>query len=421
MKKYILTLVAFNLSLFTYGQSAGIGEAFINDLFVEKNYDKAHSYFDEMVKNQLSVNSLKDTEEKIEKQVGGFKSIIEINSELNTYFFFTDFKNAKLDIKITINKSQKIVGFFFVPHREFKKVEILGEDLNIKSLGIELKGTLLLPEKSNKKKMLIFVHGSGPQDRDATIIENKPFKDIAEELYRRGIGSYRFDKRTLSNPESFGGTTNKTIDDEVTNDVLSIIDYFKNDLKFSQYEIILLGHSFGGYMLPRVANKTKNISKLIFLAGNSRPIDVLVLEQLEYLNKIDPADGLKVQLKKFKQQVGYLNSSNFSLNSPKEKLPFSLSAYYWKSLLDYKPLIDVKKIKVPILVLQGERDYQIKMEDYQLWKESLKLNKTAKFISYLNLNHLFMEGTGLSVPKEYSVKGNVNQDVIRDIEIFIKN
>jgi dienelactone hydrolase len=421
MKKYILTLVAFNLSLFTYGQGAAIGEAFINDLFVEKNYDKAHSYFDEMVKNQLSVNSLKDTEEKIEKQVGGFKSIIEINSELNTYFFFTDFKNAKLDIKITINKSQKIVGFFCVPHREFKKVEILGEDLNIKSLGIELKGTLLLPEKSNKKKMLIFVHGSGPQDRDATIIENKPFKDIAEELYRRGIGSYRFDKRTLSYPESFDGTTNKTIDDEVTNDVLSIIDYFKNDLKFSQYEIILLGHSFGGYMLPRVANKTKNISKLIFLAGNSRPIDVLVLEQLEYLNKINPADGLKVQLKKFKQQVGYLNSSNFSLNSPKEKLPFSLSAYYWKSLLDYKPLIDVKKIKVPILVLQGERDYQIKMEDYQLWKESLKLNKTAKFISYLNLNHLFMEGTGLSVPKEYSVKGNVNQDVIRDIEIFIKN
>ena len=108
------------------------------------------------------------------------------------------------------------------------------KDFNIKSNNIELKGTILIPEKDNKKKLVIFVHGSGSSDRDETIFENKPFKDIAENLYSKGIASYRFDKRTYSNPETFKDTS--TIDDEVTNDIINIISYFKNNKEFTGYE-----------------------------------------------------------------------------------------------------------------------------------------------------------------------------------------
>lgn len=73
-----------------------------------------------------------------------------------------------------------------------------------------------------------------------------------------------------------------------------------------------------------------------------------------------------------------------------------------------------------MLILQGERDYQVTMEDFELWKGSLKNNKKASFISYPKLNHLFMSGENISEPKEYMTKGNVDEMVINDIFNFIQ-
>lgn len=97
----------------------------------------------------------------------------------------------------------------------------------------------------------------------------------------------------------------------------------------------------------------------------------------------------------------------------------NLSPYYWKSLLDYNPIKEIQKVKIPILILQGERDYQVTMKDFVLWKEALKNNKNASFISYPKLNHLFMAGENRSDPKEYLIKGTVDKNVINDIYTFI--
>ena len=414
-KKHIIFCLL--ISFLSFSQNTEIGKSFINSLLVEKNYSKSYSYFDETVKTKISETILKDTSEKLEAQLGKFKSVIEINNEKETYFYYSDFENMKLDIKISFNENNKIIGFFFVPHKEFKKENSLGKDLNIKSNNIVLKGTILIPEIVNLKKLVIFVHGSGPNDRDETIFENKPFKDIAENLYSKGISSYRFDKRTLSNPESFNDKS--TIDDEVTNDIINIVAYFKNDSQFSNYEIIILGHSLGAYLLPRIANKSNQISKIILLAGNSRPLDKLIIEQYEYLYKLTPTQELKDALQQVKEQTALLNSKIFNLNTTKENLPLNLSANYWKSILDYKPIKEIQNVKIPILILQGERDYQVSMKDFELWKSNLKNNKKASFISYPHLNHLFFSGEKPSDPKEYAIKGIVDKKVIEDISSFI--
>jgi fermentation-respiration switch protein FrsA (DUF1100 family) len=79
-----------------------------------------------------------------------------------------------------------------------------------------------------------------------------------------------------------------------------------------------------------------------------------------------------------------------------------------------------KKMKQPILVLQGERDYQVTMTDFNLWKQHLSSNPKNQFISYPNLNHLFMNGAGKSMPSEYDKQGNVEEKVILDIATWIK-
>ena len=402
---------------FSQGTNLSLGNDFITSLLVEKNYAQAYTFFDESVKSKISEALLKETVERLEMQLGKFKSVIETTNENETYLYYADFEKVKLDIRITFSEKSKIIGFFFVPHKEFKKQPSLGKEYTIKSNGIDLKGTLLIPESGNLKKLVLFVHGSGPNDRDETVFENKPFKDIAESLFANGIASYRFDKRTYSNPESFSDKS--TIDDEVTNDVLNSIKHFKNDSQFSDYEIIVLGHSLGAFLLPRIATRSNQISKIILLAGNARPLDVLIQEQFDYLYTFNPSNEMKAEREKINQQIANLHSKSFNLTTSKDNLPLGLSAPYWKSILDYKPLKDIQKVSIPTLIVQGERDYQVTMKDFELWKSGVKHNKKAKCISYPRLNHLFMTGTSPSNPQEHGIKGTVDTKVIKDIKDFI--
>ena len=418
MSKLILSTLFFISIFSSYSQKKEIGKTFIKTLLLENNYKLSYNYLDESIKLKVSVSLLEETVLQLESQLGKFKSIIDSNKEKETYFFYSEFEKMKLDIKITFNEENKIIGFFFVPHKEFKKENSLGKELNIKSNNLELKGTLLTPENDSLKKLVIFIHGSGPNDRDETIFENKPFKDIAESLYKRGIASYRFDKKTFSNPESFND--NSTIDEEVTIDIINIINYFKNDNQFSNYEIIILGHSLGAYLTPRIINKSNKVSKAIMLAGNARSLDKLIIEQYNYLYELNPTEDLKSELGKLKNQISFLHSKKFNFNTSKENLPLNLSANYWQSILDYNPLKEVKKVKIPMLILQGERDYQVTIKDFELWKKSLDNNKKVTFISYPKLNHLFITGDKKSEPKEYMIKGIVDEMVINDIFNFIQ-
>lgn len=418
MKKiYLLLLFGFFNLAFSQSTNHELGKEFIQYYLVEKNIEKTSSYFADEVKDKITPALLTQTISKLEQQLGKFNSIIETNNVKETYFYYSSFDNTKLDIKISFNEKNKIIGFFFAPHKDFIQEIRLGKELSIKSNNVNLNGTLLLPETNNLKKLVIFVHGSGPNDRDEKVNDNKPFKDIAEGLYQKGIASYRFDKRTLSNPETF--TDKTTIDDEVTNDVVNIVHYFKNDPQFAGYEIIVLGHSLGANLAPRIANKSEALSKIILLAGNARPMDQLIVEQYEYLNSLKPSDAMQEEIQKIKTQVKLLNSKDFNLNTPKEKLPLEIAAYYWKSVLDYNPIKEIQKVKIPILILQGARDYQVTMTDFNLWKKALKNNKKVLFINYPTLNHLFLSGSGKPNPDEYAVKGNVEPKVIEDIYNFV--
>ncbi|MBN9336781.1 MAG: hypothetical protein J0I88_02880, partial [Chryseobacterium sp.] len=72
---------------------------------------------------QVAPEDLKSLEEQLEGQLGELKNILDVNNEKDTYYFYSDFSKTKLDIQITFNDANKIVGFYFVPHKVFKKEE----------------------------------------------------------------------------------------------------------------------------------------------------------------------------------------------------------------------------------------------------------------------------------------------------------
>lgn len=198
---------------------------------------------------------------------------------------------------------------------------------------------MLVPTSGNKKKLVIFVHGSGASNRDEAIGENKPFRDIAEYLFSNGIASYRYDKRTYSNPETLTGQS--TVEDETVKDAVNAANYFKNNKDYTGYQIIILGHSQGAYMMPEIAAKAQ-ASKYIFMAGNARPLQNLLVEQYEYLHNLDPAKVPAEAVEDLKKQVVLLNSSKFNLNTPAAELPLGQSAAYWNYLKNYNQLNEVK-------------------------------------------------------------------------------
>ena len=131
-------------------------------------------------------------------------------------------------------------------------------------------------------------------------------------------------------------------------------------------------------------------------------------------------ERLKQRLDELKRQVENvkrLGTPDFDSSIP---LPLGLPAEYWEFLRDYDPVATASALACPVLVLQGERDYQVTMQDYTMWLTGLLSNRRAQLKSYPALNHLLQEGKGKSTPLEYNDARPVPAYVAADVAGFIR-
>ena len=98
-------------------------------------------------------------------------------------------------------------------------------------------------------------------------------------------------------------------------------------------------------------------------------------------------------------------------------MPLGAPASYWLDLRDYHPAQVASTLKMPMLILQAERDYQVTMDDFDGWKKALAGHKNVTFRSYPKLNHMFLEGQGVSSDEEYVKPGHVPGVVVEDITV----
>jgi len=393
-----------------------IAKAFV-EAFCNKQFDTAISYIDSSLQSKVTPALLGQINNSLIQKIGSFKGVMDVNQHqaggyLNC-FVYTAFEKDSLDIKTVFNKNNKIMGFVFVKHEDDSNA------YNIKSGNLTLPGTLLIAKDNNQKKLVILVHGSGANDRDETLGQLKPFKDLAQGLLKAGISTYRYDKRTFVAPKSL--PKNFTVDDVVTNDVLNIIHYFNNNDTFQNYKLYVIGHSLGAFMAPRIAKKAKGVvNGVVMMAGPARPIQDLILEQLTYLDSLTPSKELDEKLKEVKRQIHYMHGNAFNQNSPSDSLLSKQQASFWLSFNAYKPLEVIKSINTPFLILQGEKDYQVRMADFNLWKRATNGMSNISFKSYPGLSHLFMQSNGTPSPKDYEGEKHIPSQVINDIASWIK-
>jgi len=334
------------------------------------------------------------------------------------------FEKVTLPLVIGIDPDAKIAGLRVLPPAEpkapWEPPPYAAKDAVTRDVTVgDLPGTLTLPAGKGPWPAIVLVHGSGPQDRDETIGPNKVFGDLALGLAAHGIATLRYDKRTKAKPETL--PKDLTVDDEVVKDAAAAVDLLAHTPEIAPKRIYVLGHSLGGYLAPRIAKTTKGVAGLVIMAGPTRPIEQLFVEQLEYLANIDGQVTKDEQAgideaKTAAARIVELQKG--AQGNPGELLLYAPPAY-WKDLAGYDPAATAAALALPILVLQGERDYQVTKADFAGWQKALGKQKKAKLTLYPKLFHLFIAGDGPSTPAEYTRPGHVDEQVIRDIAAWI--
>ncbi len=281
-----------------------------------------------------------------------------------------------------------------------------------------LSGTLTRPAGDGPAPAVVFVHGSGPHDRDETIGPNKPFRDLAFGLGARGIAVLRYEKRTKTYGAQFAALKDYTINDETVDDALAAVAALRQTPGMDPHRIFVLGHSVGGMMAPRIAMRDRALAGLVLLAGNSRPIEDLILEQTAYLASLQ-GSASAVPLEALRHEAMRVKALPPPGSPTTDAPPLGIPLSYWRDLQGYQPAEVAKSLSLPILILQGERDYQVTMSDFEGWKRALQDRSNAGFRSYPTLNHLFIEGSGKSTPAEYAQAGQMADVVINDIAAWI--
>jgi hypothetical protein len=420
------------IAINSYAQSNIVSE-FVSEITNQKFY-QAYQKFDNSVQSQIPQNQLSAIWQSVIAQNGELDkyefNCQESKDNFDTYYYTCHFKHQTIDLKLILSREEeKIAGFFFVPVHSceeqtqyispsyFDDERFRQKDIKIKSDSILLGATIIHPSKKSDA-ICILIHGSGPHDRDETIGINKPFKDLAIGLASEGISSIRYDKRTYTHKD---GLENITIEEEVTKDVSSIIKYIQqtNDLK--NKSIYLIGHSLGGMLAPKVAIQHPEVKGIVYMAANASSLEDLILKQSKYIFNLDGelSEQEKQQIRLLENQIEFLNDS-LTASSVSSKLPLGLPSSYWLSLKDYQPTIIANQLTIPMFFLQGERDYQVTVEEMNLWKDVLKEHGNVDFKLYKNLDHLFFEGDGKPNPTEYSNQANIPYYLIQDIGKWIK-
>ncbi len=296
---------------------------------------------------------------------------------------------------------------------------VVERDTAVVTGQIRLPATLSLPAGAVHAPAIVLVHGSGPNDRDETVGANKPFRDLAQGLAQRGIVVLRYEKRSRAAPLSFLGRP-FTVEEEVVEDALSAAALLRGLPEVDPSRVFVLGHSLGGMLAPRIAARDSALAGLVILAGATRPLTDMLEEQIGYMRELPGADAAAID----KALAGLAPSlaevrALTAADSGSRKLVLGAPAAYWLDLAAYRPVYVAAKLRIPMLILQGGRDYQVTMVDFETWREGLAGNTSVEFREYPSLNHLFIAGTGPSSPAEYAVAGSVDVRVMADIASWV--
>lgn len=311
--------------------------------------------------------------------------------------------------------------------------------------GITLAGTLTLPEKGNKFPAVVLLTGSGPQNRDEEIMGHKPFLVIADYLTRNGIAVLRFDDRGTGQSE---GKFQTATGADFAVDAEAALKYLQSRKEVDPQKTGLLGHSEGGTIAFSVAAKKNGAAFIVSLAGAGIKGDSLMLKQAEAITKSQgrPAtewEKDKPELKRiytllaqdkspaeiekeFREEVqkavpaGMRN--NEAVKKQMENQFKTMTSPWYLYFMRHDPTTDLRKIKCPVLALNGDKDIQVDAAmNLKAIEENIESNGNRQVTVkvYPGLNHLFQHCRACTIAEYGQLEETISAEVLKDITDWI--
>ncbi len=343
-----------------------------------------------------------------------------------------EWKQSGQTLPLTLKRVDKAVEILR-PQEPKKPYPYIEEELvyENKEAGITLAGTLTLPPGKDPSPVVLLISGSGPQDRNETIYNHRPFLVLADYLTRQGIAVLRVDDRGVG--KSTGDFSQATSED-FASDVLAGIEYLKTRKEINPEQIGLIGHSEGGLIAPMVAVKSPDVAFIVLMAGTGLTgEEILYLQGALIYRAMGVSEEDIIKNRQFNEKIFSVLKEEEDSEIAEERLRQmfmedwekmsdekkeqiddpevflkaqlqSLLSPWLKFFLTYDPKPTLSKVKCPVLAINGEKDLQVPpKENLNAIEEALKAggnqNYTIKEIP--NLNHLFQTAqTGL--PAEYA-------------------
>ena len=292
----------------------------------------------------------------------------------------------------------------YAQDRQFEEL-----DLSVTPL---IDGTLLNPINSNRPDLAIIIAGSGPTDRNGNqnFMKNNSLKKLAEQLSSHGIATFRYDKRIVKQIKI--GKIDKRIKfDDFVEDAIAVLKYFKEKNIYNK--IYIIGHSQGS-LIGMLASQA-GADGFISLAGAGQNIGNVLIEQVTKTAPQFTEDTKRIveKLQKGRTTNDYPEALSSLFNGDIQ--PFMIN---WMS---YSPTEELKKLNMPILIINGTKDFQVSVNEAKLLMES---NTNAKLKIIDNMNHVLfiIEGDDLENSKSYNESWRkISTDLISAISDFIKN
>ncbi|HKT87087.1 MAG TPA: alpha/beta fold hydrolase [Candidatus Sulfotelmatobacter sp.] len=302
---------------------------------------------------------------------------------------------------------------------------------------VTLAATLTIPQGKGPFPGVVLITGSGPQDRDESLMGHKPFLILSDYLTRHGMVVLRADDRgTAKSTGNFGTATTA----DFATDTEAGINFLKTRPEVNPHKIGLIGHSEGGIIAPMIAARNKDVAFIVMMAGTGVPGDQVIAAQseaIEIANGKTPEEARKdtekdreiialvetekdpaVMEKKVREKLaGTVPEAQIGAEIQRATSPWA------RYFLTYDPAIALRKVTCPVLVLNGSLDKQV-LPDQNLppIRKALQEagNKHVEIDELPGLNHLFQTAKTGS-PSEYAqIEETMSPVALEKISIWIQ-
>ena len=431
MKKLVLIAYSILISFFTYGQDITgkwngvltIQETQFRVIFkvtkTKNGFRTTMDSPDQKAKDIPVTNTIFENP-KIKFEISNLH--IEYEGEFRDKEIVGTFKQNGFEFPMNLSRRSNAKKVVHRPQEPKKPYPYHSEDVTFENPidAITLSGTLTLPSQHGKYPAVVMITGSGPQNRNEELLGHKPFLVISDYLTRNGIAVLRFDDRGTA--QSTGDHSTATSADFAT-DVKNAVEYLKGRKEIDTDKIGLIGHSEGGLITSMVASESEDISFIVQLAGPGIPgYDILILQTelmakangidsssvetqlkllkgcLDIILQGDHLNEIKLTLKRFVRKELEKNPEvvpvGFTIENFVDSTVNSLATPWFKYFLKYDPASSLKKVKCPVLAINGQKDLQVPSKiNLKAIEKNLKEggNKNVTIKELPNLNHLFQE------------------------------